>query len=474
MNSTTDKNVSEKIFTRAFKTIAYGSSMKKKARLKVYLFVFIIAQLFIWVPISLFLIFAPTTYTSKWTLILPGAGSGSAINLESIGHATTSTVSPYQSSSVDPRENYKAIILSDTVMSLAAASLNMKREQFVKPKIKLLDQTALMQFSLSAIAAKEAQDKAYAIHNAFQSQVELLRKDQIVKKEEGLQKMLNGFSKKLTATQKKILDYQSKTGLVSLDQYKEVVLSIENLRRTQTEVSSEYAGIKAKVSRLAKNLGVTPKLAADALLLSTNDLYRNLLTEYSEATTLLSEYRGKWGENHPLVAKQFNRQQASYAELKRHSKKVVGYSNEKLINILSLDKSDSRSGLFRDLVSYSADSAGIKQKLKKLEEHITNKESNLEASTYDAVMLEDLHRKHQVATAVFTTALAKQDIGKADIFAAYPLTQLLAPPSLPEKSDSLRNVLAFVGGLLASIFILLGLIILWIRKPFLRKILKKM
>ena len=96
----------------------------------------------------------------------------------------------------------------------------------------------------------------------------------------------------------------------------------------------------------------------------------------------------------------------------------------------------------------------------------------LERSTTDASKLEDLKRKHQVATAVFTTALAKVDIGKSDHFSSYPLVQLLAEPSVPEKPETLDRKLALLGGVAGSLLSLFGIILLWVRKPYLQRQLK--
>ena len=107
-----------------------------------------------------------------------------------------------------------------------------------------------------------------------------------------------------------------------------------------------------------------------------------------------------------------------------------------------------------------------------LKKNINSQARFLEESTTDVSALEDLKRKHQAATAVLTTALAKLDIGKSDRFSSYPLVQLLAKPTRPEKPDSLGRNLALIGGPGGTLFTFIGLLLLWKRKPYLQTLLK--
>ncbi|MEM6496173.1 MAG: hypothetical protein AAF709_05550, partial [Pseudomonadota bacterium] len=63
--------------------------------------------------------------------------------------------------------------------------------------------------------------------------------------------------------------------------------------------------------------------------------------------------------------------------------------------------------------------------------------------------LDDLQRDHQIANAVFSSAVARIDTTTSDIYASYPLLQVLDPPTLPDSPSSpniLIAVLAAVGG----------------------------
>lgn len=77
----------------------------------------------------------------------------------------------------------------------------------------------------------------------------------------------------------------------------------------------------------------------------------------------------------------------------------------------------------------------------------------------------------QIAEAVFTSALARIDTGKSDVYASYLLIQMLTPPSKLEKPTTPNPVYVFLGAGVATSISLFAMLILWIRKPWLRKIL---
>ena len=71
----------------------------------------------------------------------------------------------------------------------------------------------------------------------------------------------------------------------------------------------------------------------------------------------------------------------------------------------------------------------------------------------------------------FSSALARLDTNKSDPFASYPLVQILEAPSLPRSRSAPSPLLAIAGALGASLFILLGFLLLWLRQPLIRKLL---
>ncbi len=448
-----------------------GSSLSHQDRKRLYIKVACASLMLIWLMVASVVMFTPASYTSKWTLILPGAGAGALVNLESIGQATSSTSSPYLSAAIDPRENYKAISNSSVLLRAAAKSINITTAQMGKPKLKLPSQTGLINFSIKAKSAEQASDKAWAHYRSLQALLSQLRADEINLREEGVKLGLSGFANKVSQSQGKILAFQSENSLVSLDQFKELALSMERLRLSRVNMISKLQGLQASRAMLQTHLGLDSSQAADLITLKNDQLFQQLLLDYTQASASLVSFKSRFGNKHPQVMTTRAQQIALLNAMKQRCQTLLGYQNTKLMLMLSADDIDGRAELMKQLLSLTSESEGLKQELMSLDEQIEQWDKRFEKSNDDAARLEDLHREHQLATAVFTSALAKLDVGKADIYSAYPLVQLLAPPSTPVKPDRLANILALVGGVAASILALTGLCMLWMRKPLLRKIL---
>ncbi|ABV37554.1 conserved hypothetical protein [Shewanella sediminis HAW-EB3] len=448
-----------------------GSSLPVNARRWVYIKTALAALTLIWTLAIIAIANTPARFVSKWTLILPGAGAGALVSLDSIGQATSTSSSPYLSSAIDPRENYKALSMSQILLDAAAKTVKLTPQAMGKPKLKLPNQTGLMQFNISSTTAQEAQDKAWAHYHSLQALLSQLREDEINQRENGIKMGIDGFATKVSQSQAKILNFQSQIGLVSLDQFKELALTIERLRHSKVNMVSKLQGVIASQKMLEMHLSLNAQQAADLLKLKNDQLYQQLLVIYTESTTTLAEYSGRYGKKHPQIMTQTQQQQALFRALRKRCKILLGYQDDTLMLMLSADDIDGRAQLMKQLLSVTTEAEGLSHELRSLTEQINAWDTRLEDSNDDAAKLEDLHREHQVATAVFTSALAKMDVGKADIYSAYPLLQLLAPPSLPLKANTMARVLTLLGGIVASIFSLAGLSIMWIRKPILQKIL---
>ena len=90
-----------------------------------------------------------------------------------------------------------------------------------------------------------------------------------------------------------------------------------------------------------------------------------------------------------------------------------------------------------------------------------------------AARLEDLQRDFSVAEAVFASAMARTQTNKADLFASYPLVQVLADPSLPDAPSSPKRKLALAAGIAANFFLFIGLLMGWMRRPLIDKLLAR-
>lgn len=458
------------LWNRLVHLLGEGSNLSIGRRLLAYGLIFLACLVSIWTPVGIFLAVMPETYTSTWVLILPGAGNGHAISLDSVGQANATVSSPYSSLAVDPKVNYKAVAKSKPVLAAAAARLDMPLEEFGKPRIKLVDQTATMEFHLSASDPVMAFNKSQALYCSFLKELDRLRNDELDRREEATNIMLQGFSQKLRHAQQRILDYQQASEIVSVEQFAELTVNLERSRNQINDLDARLANLVGSIKALQKTLKVTAGDAASILNLQRDALFTELVKAWAGASALLTKRRARWGNKHHQVIGAEEDERELRTALVDRARKIaprLRLDGQRLVVIGTADKT-----LYQQLVELTIQREGIEEQLGSLRRGFVHQKELLDRSTTDASNLEDLKRKHQVATAVFTTALAKLDIGKSDRFASYPMVQLLAAPLLPEKPDRMGMVLALMGGVAGSLLSLLGLILLWIRKPYLRKILK--
>lgn len=452
--------------------IVEGSSLAPRERGRLYLAIFGTILLLLWGPIGMLITFKPDTYTSEWTLILPGTGNGLAINLDSIGQTTASAASPYTNTSVDPVVNYKAIAQSSSVLAQAAESLNMTREEFGQPKIKLVDQTALMAFRISGQTSKLAVQKANALYQALQARLNQLRDDEAEQQSAASLAMLEQFNRKLQEAQQKKLSYQINADIVSLNQFEELIETLEVRKQRQQEMVKRQQSLLQRIETLKSGLTVSESELAYALVLRSDSAFQQVVTKHASVHTQISTIDGIWGQNHP----QLNQLQAAHdtveAELIHRGRYVTQAGHLSARQLIQLGTHSEHDHALVELLELTAERDGLAAETQVEARQITALQQRIETGAAQAIRLENLNRKQQVSTAVFSTALAKQDMGNADRFSSYPLVQMLTTPSQPDTPDRMAKKLALLGGIAATVAAAIGLILLWVRKSWFQKILK--
>ncbi|TQV73784.1 hypothetical protein FLL45_13015 [Aliikangiella marina] len=426
----------------------------------------------VWFLAISYIVVAPPTYRSEWTLVLPGKGAGANVNLVDIGQTSTSAASPYSNSSTSPKANYKAFATSNAVLKNAASSLGMTVSEFGKPRVKLVDQTSLLYFSIDGRTPEVSLQKAQALHKALLGLLDKLRQDEINQHEGSALKALDSYRNKLDDASDQLIRFQSESNLVSMAQFNELVMTIEQLRREKTQSVALLKEIEAKAKKLQQIIDLNSEQAADSLVLQNDSVFQKSMQEFTQAQQRYLTVQSKWGSNHPEVKKAKNDFMATDRTVKLRFKRLVNAKLPKEASLLTLKSDATRNKLMKDLIEYDVLQKGLKEKVVTLEEIIKRLVKERNELTIPASKLDELIRNHQVAEAIFTSALARTDTTKADVFVSYPLVQLLDTPSLPERPHTPKKLFAFVGAFFSTLFVILGLMLLWIRKPYIRKILK--
>ena len=427
----------------------------------------------IWLLCAIYMLFLPTTYVSKWTFILPGAGAGVSVTLDTIGQTSSVSASPFSSPGLSPKVIYKEIAINDPVLANAAQAMNMKPEEFGKPQIKLIDETTLMLFETKGSSPQLAQDKANAVISAFQQQLDNLRRDEIDRRASSIRETIKGYQDNLKAARQRIFEMQQKSGLVSIDQFNQVTISLEEMRRKLMLARTEADSLEASQGALAAGLGIDSSLASLALSLSANSVFAKALADYSDLSAQVAEQSRIFGSRNPFLLQSRAKQSAVLEILKKAAKKSHVSESEFPDLMIALLASKGREQLLKELVAGEAQAEGKKREVQALEHEFKQLDERLNDLTSKAARLEDLKKDHLVAEAVFSSALARVDTNKADLFASYPIVQVLSPPDLPERPAQPRLILAILGGTMGTLLAVAAWVIAWMRKLFVLKHKKK-
>jgi uncharacterized protein involved in exopolysaccharide biosynthesis len=293
-----------------------------------------------------------------------------------------------------------------------------------------------------------------------------------VERDQAISEAVAEAQEKLTIAQKQLSNYKARSGLTSSDQITNLINTIETLRKQQAEKVALSQQIGDRLRDLSASVQLVPQEAATALLLQTDQQFQKSLAEYTTVTTELDALLKERGPNYPDVVDLKSQQQAALNTVLTRGKALLGETVTLTdIERLNLDNTNSsgvkRGELFQQLITQQADYQGLIAEVKSLSQQVQSLEQRLKFLVQKESVLDNYLRELQIAEAVFTSTLAKVDLGKSDPFGSYPLIQLVEPPSLPVDPSAPRKKLVIIGAGLGSIFITAGLTLLWWRKEIL-------
>ncbi|MBV7379840.1 hypothetical protein KJP28_12980 [Maritimibacter sp. DP4N28-5] len=449
-----------------------GGRLDDLQRLPRYAGVTLMGAAMIWSPILGYLSTAPARYTSDAVLILPGSGASASVTLDSIGQASSHASSPFANSAVSPTVTYKRLIGADRIIVRAADAVGTSRRDFGAPRVELIDQTGMIRLSLTAGSPDAAQERGTALIAAFFAELDVLRADELGTRETSGEGAIGDYRASVAATRAEMEALQRETGLISPDQYEQIVEETDTLRRRVLDLRSEQDEAEQKVAALTATLGLSPRLAAATIKLHADSEFAALAEQMALQSATLAIAAQQYGPAHPVRVGQATNYTATLEEARNRARHITGLSGDE-IEKLDLAPIGGRAALLSDLVAADVARAGTGAELATLEAQLAADEDKVAALMEPAARLEDLQRDFQVAEAVFASAMARSQTTKSDVYASYPLVQVLEDPSLPDTPSSPREKLAYAAGFAATLMLLMGLGLGWMRRPLISKLLAK-
>jgi uncharacterized protein involved in exopolysaccharide biosynthesis len=439
-------------------------------RWKLYLLLWIVANGMSWSAALLYLKVKPVTYKSTWSINLPASGSTINVSVPQIGEVRSSNDSPYRTFA-DPRENYKFFAASDDVLEAAANQLKMPMSKFGKARIKILDNTTLMTFEITGKTPKQAQEKAFALHNALETKLHQLRIQEMAQQDRSLQIAISADHQKLQAAKQNLYAYKASSSLNSSEQLRDLSVNLEGLRRERAETAAKLQEVSTRVKQLSASLGLSTEQAVEALTLQSDQLYQKYLAEYSKASAELVNLSAKFLSTHPAVIAKQKERDVARAILFQQAQSLLGRPvSQATLEQLNLSSDGGSSGssservpLFQELILLQAQQQGMQEQTHELERQITQLESRLKVLSQQESTLDSLQRDVKIAEAVFSSNLTKLNLSKSELAKSYPQIAIVTKPNLPTEPSGSKRKLVLMGAVACSFFLTTGTVALWLR-----------
>lgn len=437
-----------------------------------YVLVLALGALFFGTISAAYYFSSPRTYVSGFTLILPGSGAGASVNLADLGQATSATSSAFSSASLSPTENYKRLLQSDRVRGTAAEQAGVRSSEFAGARVRLVDQTPLIYVRITETDPELAYASANALLSAFQSNLDELRQEELEARELAYRESLARYEQNVVATRQAVIAYQAETGLISLDQYQSLVTETDELERTLAVRLDQARALGDRSARLGELIDLPEEVAARVLILRGDAVFEAILEQLATSAAQIASFEHMYGRNHPEMRAETERHAGLVEALNARGEALLGVAGYGVLRLAQINLDDERAQLLRQVVDLSAEAEGARAEARSLRDRLLRNEDRVDQLASVAANLDALLREHQVAETVFASALARLDTSRADVFASYPLAQLLEAPARPERPSSPSKKIAALAAFGGFFLFCMGVLLLWLRLPLIRALWK--
>lgn len=408
--------------------------------------------------------FSSRTWTANAQLILPDtttnldASLGTLGQLREQGIAFTNELNPLNvlTSIITSDDSIRPVFLSDPEKDKFRSLSSYKKLFKVKPTV----QSTNIQIQVTASEPELAKQRAKRLIESYQERLNKLRRGTANAREQFTQPQLKDAERNLQLIKTKLAEFKKSTGFVSNEaQTENLVIAINTLRTRETDVLAQAKATATRSQELSQRLGMTPQQAINSLRLSENKEYQAIRQKLTEVNTEIAVNRGTLTEEHPTIRDLLQQRQKLLTALNQQLNAVVPSADGINANFGGNNFKDATIELIAELIQVDSESKGLEQqgliiqnKLEKLQTQLNNF-SNLQAQ------LLDLQRQYDIAEGIYKGIVAQLEQSKISAFNAYPNLQVLDQPTVDLKPTSPKKSLIAIGGILASVFASLALIL---------------
>jgi Mrp family chromosome partitioning ATPase/uncharacterized protein involved in exopolysaccharide biosynthesis len=424
-----------------------------------------------WIPLSLLngLLVATTIYLVKnvgnfsvptWQataqLNVPIKGGNLRADLGTLGNLTDGSAALPKE--IDPLAVQMTILTSNSVMGRALAA---DPEKSLYPDLEVYkglfniapqDKTTVLQIEVQGSAPNLAAQRLKTLVDSYQERLDELRIQDAQTREKFAQKELKTAQNNLAQAQGELATFQQRTKLVNpAAQTQELVEAIRELESRQTQLQAE-AEARTRENRVASTqIGISPEQAFNALRLAENKEYQSTRDKLSEIEIALSEARGDYTEQMPIVRSLVLQREQLREKLDRQIAKAVPGVSLGTIDP-TLGSTGNRLDLIAGMVRTQIAARGLQQQVVQMQNQVDRFNGELAFIANHQTQLLELQRRYDIAEGVYKGIVAQVNQAKINTFESYPNVQLIDGPTLNPEPIQTDPKLIVLGSLLAAVF----------------------
>ena len=286
-----------------------------QGRMVRYVLVLTLGALIVGGASAAYYLLTPRQYTSGFSLILPGAGPSSRVNLETLGSTDASSPSPFSSPSLSPTVQYKRLMDSDRIRGATARTLGVAVSELPSFRVRLQDQTPMIFVQMNAGSPDDAFASAQTLLSVFQTELNALRYEERAARDDAFRTALAQYEADVTSARQAVIELQTETGLISREQYDSLVTETDALEQQRGSALDRAALLNAQSGALSRLIGLEPDVAAAILVLRGDPQFEALRTDLGEAANEIAGLREVLGANHPDMRAARDRHAGLLAEM---------------------------------------------------------------------------------------------------------------------------------------------------------------
>ena len=306
-----------------------------------------------------------------------------------------------------------------------------------------------------------ALERATNLANAYQKRLNELRYSDADFRQEFAQEEFTKLKITCGQAQQELARFRLSRGIVDSDsQTQQLVSSIHQLKTQLTLLKSEAEASQTRAEIAANYFNTPPDKAIQLLNLAENQEYQEVRQKLAQTEIELSEARSQYTNASPQLQDILSKRRQLTQELAKRVRTAIPNSSHQNLDLtLGGNGSNKRLDIISDLITARTTSQGLKQQTIQIQNQITRLTNELDAISVNKTKLVELERKHNIAEGVYKGIIAQISRAKIDHFNSYPNVQLIDGPHLDPEPDTPSKKLIVLGGLLASIFGSLSLLL---------------